>query len=533
MKLKKKQRVGNKDTINRLTALYETSLAINSELDWTQVLNMIMKKGIELTESQAAAIAIFNEHIREFEDIYTIGLSNHFKKNMAFRSGGLADSCLSEGRHILCNGIDSEFRLSSIVRDEGIKSFLCLPLMVKGKKLGVFYIYHHHMDTFSQDQIDLLLSFAGQAAIAIEKAGLYKEIENTKDYLSYILEHSADMIITTQPDTKIIEFNKGAENMLGYKKEEVMGVTVEKFYVDRGERKRLMERVNREGSVSNYETRLMAKDGRMVDINLTISQLRDKSGRVIGTVGISKDITEKKRLERELLQKNQELEDFVHTVSHDLQAPLRIIDGFSELLLEDYKEKLGKEGRKYLDFIKKNVKQMKTLIEDLLELSRLERMAFSCEQIDAALIIEDAKAELHHQLDKSKAELRITGQLPVISCDGRRIVRVLNNLISNSIKYVDAHTKPRIEIGCTDRRDYHEFYVKDNGIGIDKKYHEKIFDIFERLHIQEEYEGTGVGLAIVKKVIDMHKGKIWVESEEGGGGSTFFFTIPKPAMNGS
>jgi PAS domain S-box-containing protein len=530
MKQQKKQRAEVKDKIGELTALYETSLAINSELDWTQVLNMIMKKGIELTESQASTIAIFNEHLRRFEDIYTIGLSNHFVKNVAFRPGGLADSCLSEGKPILSNNINAKHRLSKLAREEGIKSFLCLPLIAKGKRLGVFYVYHHFLEIFSQDQINLLLSFANQAAIAIENARLYREIANTKDYLSYILEHSADMIITTQPDTKIIEFNKGAENILGYKKEEVMGISVEEFYVDRGERKGLMERVNREGSVSNYETRLRAKDGRIIDINLTLSQLKDKSGRVIGTVGISKDITEKKRLERELLQKNQELEDFVHTVSHDLQAPLRTIDGFSDILLEDCEDKLDKDGRHYLYRIKKSAEQMKALIEDLLEFSRLEKGSISYENIEVSIVIEEAKKELQHQLDKSKAELNIVGQLPVIYCDNARMVQVFINLISNSIKYVDTHNVPRVEIGYTDRGTFNEFYIKDNGIGINRKYHDKIFNIFQRLHLPEEYEGTGVGLTIAKKVIEMHKGKIWVESEEGKG-STFFFTIPKFISN--
>ncbi len=348
----------------------------------------------------------------------------------------------------------------------------------------------------------------------------------SKEYLENIVEHSADMIIITDLAKNITMFNKGAENMLGYGRDEVIGSPAEELYYNKTERQNILRMLNEDGNVSNYETKLKTKDGRLIDISLTISQLKNSAGDVIGTVGISKDITEKKKLEIKLKETNQELENFVYTVSHDLKAPLRAINGFSGFLLEDYGDKINEDGRHYLERIKNGVKQMQALIDDLLELSRLGRVSNPFEDVRVSVLLGQIKDELQYQVKERNAKIDIKGGMPVINCDKVRIYQVFSNLLTNALKFTKKGIPPEIEIGCKNRDGEWEFYVKDNGMGIAEEYHKKIFEIFQRLHKPEEFEGTGIGLTIVRRVIELHGGNIRVESEEGRG-ATFFFTIPK------
>lgn len=366
-----------------------------------------------------------------------------------------------------------------------------------------------------------------------EKTKLAEDLERlnialteSKEYLENILEHSADIIITTDTNRNITMFNRGAENMLGYKRDEVIGMPADRLYYDKSDRQKILEILKRDGSVLNYETKLKTKDGRIIDISLTISQLKDNAGSVIGTVGISKDITKRKEMETKLKETNQELNNFVYTVSHDLKAPLRAIDGFSGFLLEDHADKINDDGRLYLKRIRGGAQHMQSLINDLLELSKIGRISNPFEEVSISELLEQIKEEFQFQIKEKNAKIEINGNMPVIYCDKIRIYQVFSNLITNAIKFTKKGVTPEIKIGCEDRDSYWEFYVKDNGIGIAKEYHKRIFEIFQRLHKPEEFEGTGIGLTIVKRIIELHKGGIWLESEEGKG-SSFFFIIPK------
>jgi light-regulated signal transduction histidine kinase (bacteriophytochrome) len=171
---------------------------------------------------------------------------------------------------------------------------------------------------------------------------------------------------------------------------------------------------------------------------------------------------------------------------------------------------------------------MTQLIEDLLNLSRIGRIKNIEPGIDLNELLSDVKKNLIYALEERKVDLILKPDFPKVTCDRIRISEVFSNLVSNAIKYTKKDTKPVIEIGWSDKKDLYEFYVKDNGIGIEKQYYDKIFQIFQRLHAKGEYEGTGAGLTIVKKIVENHGGKIWVESEVGVG-STFYFTLPKNA----
>jgi len=225
---------------------------------------------------------------------------------------------------------------------------------------------------------------------------------------------------------------------------------------------------------------------------------------------------------------NKELDDFTYIVSHDLKEPLRGVKAFAKLLAEDYSAKLDNEGREHLKVISDASSRMARLIEDLLNLSRIGRIKNIEQGVDLNETLSDVRKNLVYALEERKVELNIKQGFPKVTCDRIRISEVFSNLVSNAIKYTKKDVRPVIEIGWSDEKDFYEFYVKDNGIGIEKQYYDRIFQIFQRLHAKGEYEGTGAGLTIVKKIVENHGGKIWVESEVGVG-STFHFTLPKNA----
>lgn len=225
---------------------------------------------------------------------------------------------------------------------------------------------------------------------------------------------------------------------------------------------------------------------------------------------------------------NLELDSFVYTASHDLRAPLRGIASFAAFLEEDYKEKLDAEGQDYLKEIRKGADRLSQLIDDLLTLSRIARIKNPYEDVQAGGLIQNAIERLEFDIKQKNVDLKIQENLPTIRCDQIKLAEVFLNLINNAIKFSSKNEKenPRIEVGYQDTGNAHQFFIKDNGIGIDAQYHEKIFGVFKRLHKESEYEGTGAGLSIVKRVIDDHGGKIWVDSRLGEG-ATFYFSIPK------
>ncbi|MEM7816482.1 MAG: ATP-binding protein [Candidatus Aenigmatarchaeota archaeon] len=239
-------------------------------------------------------------------------------------------------------------------------------------------------------------------------------------------------------------------------------------------------------------------------------------------------VEEQKRL---LQEANKELDSFVYTVSHDLRAPLRGVDGFAQFLEQDYSTKLDQQGKDFLNRIRSGINRMQKMIDDLLMLSRISRIKNPYEEVDMQELINSVISRLEFDISKFNVELKVS-QMPKVYCDKIKIAEVFFNLISNAIKFSSKNKdkRPKIEIGYIEKEDSYQFFVKDNGIGIDKKFHQEIFGIFKRLHRQDEYEGTGAGLAIVKRIIDDHKGLIWVESEPGRG-AIFYFTIPKDLQN--
>jgi PAS domain S-box-containing protein len=281
----------------------------------------------------------------------------------------------------------------------------------------------------------------------------------------------------------------------------------------------------------DFEIERIAADGNSVWLSITGEPVFE-SGKFRGYRGVGTDITERKRGQAvlrtaydELARSNSELQQFAYVASHDLQEPLRMIGSYTQLLERRYGDKLDADAREFMDFIVDGATRMKQLIEDLLAYSRVGTRGKELRAVPAQAALERALVNLRAAIESG--DVQITHDpLPEVSADDTQLTQLFQNLIGNAIKFRRKDEPMRIHVGVQDAGDDWRFSVSDNGIGIEPQYYERIFMVFQRLHTRDEYPGTGIGLAICKKVVDRHHGRIWVESAHGKG-STFIFTLPK------
>ncbi len=236
----------------------------------------------------------------------------------------------------------------------------------------------------------------------------------------------------------------------------------------------------------------------------------------------------RKHWKEELEKKTKELKSFVYTVSHDLRTPLISLEGFADILAEEYGDELGEEGKHYLERIHANVDKIDSFLDDLLKLSRIGRKEPPKEELDLKETAQEVTEDLRSKLEEKGIKVEIEDNLPTFYFERKRMYQIFSNFISNACKYMGDQENPQIEVGGKDKDGKWTIWVEDNGIGIEEDQKEKIFEVFQRENRVEE-EGTGVGLAITKRIVETHDGKIWVESEKGEG-STFYIEFPKASV---
>jgi PAS domain S-box-containing protein len=341
----------------------------------------------------------------------------------------------------------------------------------------------------------------------------------------------------------LIAVNETMLKTLGYLREDLLGQPYARLLAPASRQRYLADPdvYQRSGEV---EAQWVKKDGTPLDVWIRTAPLVDDQGRFIRSRSAAQDVTERKRLadavhaKNEELQQanvqlrriNQELEEFTYVVSHDLKEPLRTLQAFSNFLAEDYSGQLGPEGQEYIHYLIQASRRLGLLIDDLLTLSRAGRVIHAPRAFDLEAAIRTVQSDLADLIQRKEAMVRVEGPLPAVAGDPERVIQLLANLMGNGLKYNNSE-QPEIVIGRFDEPSNNgkvTLFVRDNGIGIDPRYHEQIFRIFRRLHHREEYDGTGAGLAICKKVVEAHGGRIWLESALGQG-TTFYFTLPEPS----
>jgi light-regulated signal transduction histidine kinase (bacteriophytochrome) len=280
-----------------------------------------------------------------------------------------------------------------------------------------------------------------------------------------------------------------------------------------------------------FEKRYIRKNGTPVWVELAVALARDPHGHPQYEIAIFDDITERKKAEaalreahEELKRSNSELEQFAYVASHDLQEPLRMVSSYTQLVMKRYGERLDGDAREFMAYVVDGAARMKQLIEDLLAYSRVGTKGKEFKPVPLENALKRAITNLRAAIEESGAEITHDA-LPTVDADEVQLAQLFQNLMGNALKFRGAE-KPHLRISCSEKDNEFEIRVQDNGIGIEPQYFERIFMLFQRLHTKGDYPGTGIGLAICKKVVERHGGRIWVESEPGRG-SSFNFTLPK------
>ncbi len=350
-------------------------------------------------------------------------------------------------------------------------------------------------------------------------------------YSRSLLEASLDPLVTISEEGKITDVNKTTEEVTGCSREELIGSDFSNYFTEPEEAKAGYQKVFTEGLVKDYPLAIRHKSGRITDVLYNASIYRNPQGEIQGVFAAARDITQRKAMENEikqtmkkLQQSNAELEQFAYVASHDLQEPLRMVASYVQLLERRYKGKLDPEADEFIAYAVDGANRMRGLIDDLLTYSRVSRLGKPFEPTNLESTLDTVLKNLKVTIDENGAVVT-HDKLPMVMADGGQLVQLLQNLIGNAIKF---HGKdpPHVHISAKDKGSEYVFSVRDNGIGIAPEYFDRLFKIFQRLHTREEYPGSGIGLAVCKRIVERHGGRIWIESEVGKG-STIHFTLNK------
>ena len=382
--------------------------------------------------------------------------------------------------------------------------------------------------TALRDAEGAVIGFAKVTRDLTEHKEAQDALRRTEQTFQLLVESIQDCaIFMLDTDGRVASWNASAERIKGYRAHEILGEHLSTFYplddVEQGKPQWALEIAEREGRHEDEGWRVR-KDGSRFWANTVISPMRDPRGGLIGYAKVTRDLTQRRRAEQALAQSNQELERFSYSVSHDLRAPLRAINGYALALFEDHAARLDDEGKRLLAVIRDSAKLGGQLIDGLLNFSRVGRQALARAPVDLTALAEGVVSELRQTRGPVAVDVVLT-PLPPASGAGALLRNVLVDLIGNAFKFSAKRAHPMIEIGA--QRDGAEvaYYVKDNGVGFDMQYAGKLFGVFQRLHRPDEFDGTGVGLALAQRIVQRHGGRIWAEGKVNEG-ATFRFTLP-------
>jgi PAS domain S-box-containing protein len=414
---------------------------------------------------------------------------------------------------------------------------MALPILSEGKVVKVQGIFQ---DITERKQVeDALQKAHNELELKVEERTA--ALSQANALLQALMDTMPDQIYFKDIQCRFIRNSRSQASLLGLNDPaQAIGKTDFDFFPHAAKAYAEEQEVMRSGKpLIDFEEWVVWPDGRESWVSTTKVPFRNSDGKTIGILGISRDITERKRAEQSIQQlnsdlekqtaqlqaSNKELEAFSYSVSHDLRAPLRAIDGYTRILVEDYEANLDAEGKRVCGVISAEARRMGQLIDDLLAFSRLGRKEMYSSNIDMKAMVVSILNELLKDEDRARIDFHIA-RLPSTSADSSLMRQVWVNLLSNAIKFTSKKERASIEVGSKSSREEIVYYVRDTGAGFDMEYANKLFGVFQRLHGESEFEGTGVGLAIVQRIIRRHDGRVWAEGEVDKG-ATFYFTLPR------
>ncbi len=426
----------------------------------------------------------------------------------------------------------------------GLRSGWSAPIISsQSKVLGTFANYYSEPGGPSPQDLQAVEVLARTMALAIER----KQAERAKARLAAIVESSDDAIISKDLNGIITSWNRGAERLFGYEAGEAIGRSITMLIPPErlDEEPRILESIRRGARIDHYETVRRRKDGTLIDISLTVSPMRNDQNEIIGASKIARDITERKRAE-ELLQSEAkhleslvqertaklkamvgELEAFSYSVSHDLRAPLRAMAGYAKALLEEAPAQLSPQHRTYLERIQRAAERLDRLTQEILTYSQLSRAEIKLQPVNLDKLAHEI-VEQYPELAAHCGHIQIHSPLLPVLAHESLLTQALSNLLNNACKFVAPGTEPKVVVRTEEMGEEIRIWVEDKGIGIAPEHRDRLFKIFGRIHPESKYEGTGIGLAIVKKVGERMEGTTGFESEPGKG-SRFWMQLKKPS----
>jgi PAS domain S-box-containing protein len=394
--------------------------------------------------------------------------------------------------------------------------------------LGIQAMRKHAGDYLVKGQINSNI-LVRSIRYAIERKRAEETLKASEEKYRTLVESSTDAIFMLDKERKIVSSNQAFNNLFGFDKNEVEGKSIRIIHPSD-------ESFNAFGDLAypiinktgffRIEWALMHKDGRVFPVETVNSTIKSSDGSITGYVGIARDITERKKMEQELKIANRDLEAFSYSVSHDLKAPLLNIAALTKLLQKAISGALDKKAQQYLTLLQESAKQMEDLIDDFLAFSRISHVEIHKAPINMEELIKGVLPVFQTETKGRDIVWKIN-PLPEVYGDSSMLRLVFTNLISNALKFTRPRQRTLIEIGCGLSGDHDTvFFVRDNGVGFDMKYVDKLFGVFQRLHSYKEFKGTGIGLANVQRIIQRHGGRVWAEGAVNEG-ATFYFSLPK------
>jgi PAS domain S-box-containing protein len=535
------------------SALYEVASSINSSLDLSQVLNQLAKSTAKAAHAKACSLRLLSPDKQQLIIGGAYGLSQgYLRKGSVEVEKSKIDQEALQGKAAIITDVsqDPRFQYPEEAKAELIRSILVVPLTLRDTPIGVLRLYTEELREFSTEEIGFVKAIASLGAIAIQNAKLHQalkeelgdltedinemadrlhesrlQVARQMDALSYekyrletILASMGEGVVVTDLDYNVLLANTAAETLLGFQRHEAIGKNGDLILPLKGAE---LEPILACASVTKPSPPLVKKFGEKV-LSILVNPIRDEQGQIFGAVSLLRDVTEQTAIE-------EMKTEFISVVSHELRTPLTPIKGYIDLILEGDAGKITEEQATYLNIVQANTDRLVALVNDLLDISRIEagRIDLEIKPVDIEAVIREVVSFHHKQIENQglKVTVNLPAKLPWVKADCGRITQVLNNLITNAYKYTPAGGT--ISISAFPEVEFLEVVVSDTGVGISREDQKKLFTRFFRVDnpATREASGTGLGLAIVKSIIEKLGGEIWTESQLGRG-SAFHFTLP-------